>query len=69
MDSYPNRLLLLGLIQDLQKKARDAGLSRTAAALVVTGQVAAEELSDLSAPSAPGGLPLPGADEQETAAD
>jgi len=46
MTTTPNALLLLGLIQDLQKQAAKLGLSRTAAALEVTGHVATEELSD-----------------------
>ena len=48
----PNPLLLLGLIQDLQKQAADLGLSRTAAALEVTSHVATDELSDLTTPPA-----------------
>lgn len=54
--SFPNRLLLLGLIQDLQKQAAALGLSRTAAALEVTGHVATEEVADY-APPATGGAP------------
>ena len=46
MNSTSNRLLLLGLIQDLQKQAAALGLSRTAAALDVTGHVATEEVAD-----------------------
>lgn len=46
MTSSPNPLLLLGLIQDLQNRAADLGLTRTAAALEVTTHVATEELSD-----------------------
>lgn len=51
MTSSPNPLLLLGLIQDLQKRAADLGLTRTAAALEVTTHVATEELSDTPASS------------------
>lgn len=51
MNSSPNRLLLLGLIQDLQKQAVELGLSRTAAALEVTGHVATEELADVASPA------------------
>jgi len=50
MNSMPNRLMLLGLIQDLQKQAVALGLSRTAAALEVTGLVATEELADSTPP-------------------
>lgn len=46
MNSSPDRLRLLGLIQDLQQEAASLGLTRTAAALEVTGAVATEELSD-----------------------
>ncbi|MCB1539363.1 MAG: hypothetical protein KDJ25_00495 [Rhodoblastus sp.] len=54
MNSSSNRLLLLGLIQDLHRQALLLGLSRTAAALDVTGHVATEELADIAAPPAPG---------------
>ncbi|MFO1136071.1 MAG: hypothetical protein U1E30_12915 [Rhodoblastus sp.] len=64
MTSSSNPLLLLGLIQDLQRKAADLGLSRTAAALEVTGHVATEELSD--APPPVGG-PAPSAPQDENA--
>lgn len=66
MSSTPNRLLLLGLIQDLQKQAVDLGLSRTAAALEVTGQVATEEVSEPFLPP-PGGPTAP--TEEQGAAD
>lgn len=65
--SFPNRLLLLGLIQDLQKQAVALGLSRTAAALEVTGHVATEEVADYAPPAA-NGAPLAGG-EDESAAD
>ncbi|HPG01588.1 MAG: hypothetical protein KDJ20_19345 [Hyphomicrobiales bacterium] len=61
MNSSPNRLLLLGLIQDLHRQAVELGLSRTAAALEVTGHVATEELADAVAPSSgQRPVPLPG---------
>ena len=62
MPSTPNRLILLGLIQDLQRQAVDLGLSRTAAALEVTGQVATEEVSEPFLPPA-GGPTRPAEDE------
>lgn len=55
MSSSSNPLLLLGLIQDLQKQAADLGLSRTAAALEVTSHVATEELSDSPSPASAAG--------------
>ncbi|HMN72318.1 MAG TPA: hypothetical protein PKA55_10680 [Rhodoblastus sp.] len=66
MNSAPNRLLLLGLIQDLQKQAAALGLSRTAAALEVTGHVATEELADFAPPAGEGAVPLVG-DVEESA--
>lgn len=57
MSCFANRLLLLGLIQDLQKQAADLGLSRTAAALEVTGQVATEEVSEPFVPPVGGSAP------------
>lgn len=67
MTSSPNGLLLLGLIQDLQRQAVDLGLSRTAAALEVTGHVATQELSE---PFSPPGAAAPTAPaEEEGAAD
>ena len=65
MTTTPNALLLLGLIQELQKQAADLGLSRTAAALEVTGHVATEELSD--APTSLGGQLAPAPAEDENA--
>lgn len=62
MSSSTNRLILLGLIHDLQKQAVDLGLSRTAAALEVTGQVATEEVSEPSLP--PVGGPTAPAEEE-----
>lgn len=41
-----DRLRLIGLIQELQREAATLGLTRTAAALEVTGAVATEEISD-----------------------
>ena len=67
MTSSPNALLLLGLIQDLQRQAVDLGLSRTAAALEVTGQVATQELSD--APTSQGGGRSPYQPAEEENAD
>ena len=64
MSSSANPLLLLGLIQDLQKQAADLGLSRTAAALEVTGHVATEELSDVSPPVLRGQPPATPAEEE-----
>ena len=64
MTTTPNSLLLLGLIQELQKKAADLGLTRTAAALEVTGHVATEELSDSMSR---GGQMSPAPDEDEKA--
>lgn len=62
MTSSPNPLLLLGLIQDLQKRAADLGLTRTAAALEVTTHVATEELSD-SPMSSSSDAPAPAGEE------
>ncbi|MFO1117874.1 MAG: hypothetical protein U1E28_19510 [Beijerinckiaceae bacterium] len=45
MVSSAAHLRLFGLIQDLQREAAELGLTRTAAALEVTGAVAMEELS------------------------
>ncbi len=67
MSSSPNRLLLLGLIQDLQKQAVALGLSRTAAALEVTGHVATEEVADSAPPAL--GEPLAAAEDDESGAD
>lgn len=64
MSSSANPLLLLGLIQDLQKQAADLGLSRTAAALEVTGHVATEELSDVPTPALRGQPPSAPAEEE-----
>ncbi|MCB1545074.1 MAG: hypothetical protein KDJ30_12600 [Rhodoblastus sp.] len=67
MNSTSNRLLLLGLIQDLHRQALQLGLSRTAAALDVTGHVATEELADAAASSATdGGAPQAPAEDESS---
>ena len=65
--SFSTRLLLLGLIQDLQKQAVALGLSRTASALEVTGHVATEEVADYAPPALDGARPAEG--EEDGAAD
>ena len=55
---------LTGGQKDLQKQAADLGLSRTAAALEVTGHVATEELSDVSPPALRGQPPSAPAEEE-----